>query len=132
MTIFNQNLRTYQVDSRGDATYGFDNHFRFQVYRCFWPDCIKPTTTSTTTTTTTTLEGIFGILFNGNKTNNISSGSTRTTTKKTTTTEEPVKECFLGEAGCEDLELEPLADGSSGIVKNSFLKFHSKFRQKKS
>ena len=63
MSIFNQNLRTYQVDSRGDATYGFDNHFRFQVYRCFWPDCIKPTTTSTTTTTTTTVEGIFGILF---------------------------------------------------------------------
>ena len=42
-----------------------------------------------------------------------------------------MKECFLGEAGCEDLELEPLADGSSGMVKNSFLRFHSKFRDKK-
>ena len=42
-----------------------------------------------------------------------------------------MKECFLGEAGCEDLELEPLADGSSGMVKNSFLRFHSKFHNKK-
>ena len=42
-----------------------------------------------------------------------------------------MKECFLGEAGCEDLELEPLADGSSGMVKKSFLRFHSKFRDKK-
>ena len=34
--------KVYQVDGNGDGTYGFDNHFQFKVYKCFWPNCVKP------------------------------------------------------------------------------------------
>lgn len=41
--------KKFQVDSRGDGTFGFDNHYNFRVYKCFWPGCVKPTEPPATT-----------------------------------------------------------------------------------
>jgi hypothetical protein len=43
----------YEVDSQGEGTYGRDLTWSMKMYKCFYPNCIKPTTTTTTGTTTT-------------------------------------------------------------------------------
>ena len=43
----------WEVNSLGDGTYGREVGYKMKMYKCFWPNCIKPTTTTTTGTTTT-------------------------------------------------------------------------------
>ena len=38
----------WEVNSLGDGTYGREVGYKMKMYKCFWPNCIKPTTTTTT------------------------------------------------------------------------------------
>ena len=38
----------WEVNALGDGTYGREVGYRMKMYKCFWPNCIKPTTTTTT------------------------------------------------------------------------------------